>query len=187
MKSFRARALRPYAMRGLIEKSEKIEKTEFNGNLLTLYEHSMTFIKRYCDLLKYKPKKRNGSVPEEPIEARKNFHLYAVREAVINALIHRDLALREGRTRILIFDDSIEIINPRRTNGFVPPASKAIRYGITQRLNPQIAAIFKRREYGMNVPRGGLPMILKQSQLFAGIRAEIYTRNDEFKLKMYGI
>jgi predicted HTH transcriptional regulator len=119
------------------------------------------------------------------VQARGNYHLYSVREAIANALMHRDLALRDIPTRILIFDNAIEIINPRRTNGFVPPASRAIRYGITQRLNPQIAAIFAKREYGTNVPNGGLPMIVRSSRLFSGQRVEVYTSNDEFKLKIY--
>jgi hypothetical protein len=85
----------------------------------------------------------------------------------------------------MIYDDSIEFINPRRTGGFVPPASRAIRYGVTQRLNPQIAAIFSRAEYGAGLPPGGLPMVLRQTHLFSGRRAEIYTSNDEFKLKLF--
>ena len=85
-----------------------------------------------------------------------------------------------------IYDNAIEFINARRNSGFVPPASPAIRYGITQRLNPQIAAIFGRREYGAGVPRGGLPMVLKQSSIFSGRRAEVFTANDEFRLKIYG-
>jgi hypothetical protein len=85
-----------------------------------------------------------------------------------------------------IYDNSIEFINARRTNGFVPPASRAIRFGITQRINPQIAAIFTRREYCPDVPQGGLPMILKQSERISRRRAEVYTSNDEFKLKIYG-
>ena len=101
--------------------------------------------------------------------------------------MHRDLALREMNTRILIYDDYLEIINPRRTNGFVPPASKAIRYGITQRINPQIASIFSKREYGANLPRGGLPMILRGSQQFSGKKVEIYTSNDEFKIKIHSL
>jgi len=99
--------------------------------------------------------------------------------------MHRDLALRDIRTRINIYDHAIEFVNPRRTNGFSPPASRAIRYGITQRLNPQTSAIFTRREYGINVPHGGLPMILKQSNLFSGRKPEIYIANDEFKVKIY--
>jgi len=100
-------------------------------------------------------------------------------------LMHRDLAMRDIRTRINIYDNAIEFINPRRTNGFSPPASRAIRYGITQRLNPQTAAIFTRREYGINVPHGGLPMVLRQSGQFSGRKPEIYIVNDEFKLKIY--
>lgn len=166
--------------------AQVVEEIELNGNLLSLYESSLHFIKRYCDLLRDKPKK-SVSNKKTPIQARGNYHLYSIREAVANALIHRDLALRDIPTRILIYDNAIEIINPRRTNGFVPPSSRAIRYGITQRLNPQIAAIFTKREYGTNVPRGGLPMLLRQSNAFSGKRAEIYTSNDEFKLKIYGI
>ena len=81
-------------------------------------------------------------------------------------------------------DNSIEFVNPRRTNGFVPPASKAIRFGISQRINLQISSIFRRREYGVKLPQGGLPMILKQSQLFSGKRVELYTSGDQFKLKI---
>ncbi len=162
-----------------------VEKIVLSGNLLSLYESSERFIKRYCDLLREKPKNsRNKAVP---IQGRSSYHLYSVREAVANALIHRDLALRDIPTRILIYDNAVEIINPRRTNGFVPPASRAIRYGITQRLNPQIASIFTKREYGTNVPRGGLPMLLRQSRLFSGQKVEVYTTNDEFKLKIYGV
>ena len=140
---------------------------------------------RYCDLTKDKPKPRLHLV-NAPVAARSSYHTYAIREAVANALVHRDLALRDIKTRIVISDNFIEFINARRTGGFSPPASKAIRYGITQRLNPQIASIFGRREYGTSVPRGGLPMVLKQSERISGKRVEIYTSNDEFKLKIYG-
>lgn len=164
--------------------AQMVERVELEGNLLTLYETSLQFINRYCDLLKFKPKK-TASNGNSPVQARGNYHLYSIREAVANALMHRDLAIREIPTRLLIYDNAIEIINARRTNGFAPPASRAIRYGITQRLNPQIAAIFSRREYGTNVPNGGLPMIIRTSKMFSNQRVEIYTSNDEFKLKIY--
>ncbi|MDQ3634546.1 MAG: putative DNA binding domain-containing protein [Acidobacteriota bacterium] len=169
--------------------SELIEKQIFSGNLLTLYESLIKFTEQYCDLWKHKSKKQTADKEADgqdfiSVNARGNYHIYSVKEAVANILIHRDLALREIDTEIVIYDNSIEFINPRRTNGFSPPASKAIRYGITQRVNPQIAAIFSRREYGINLPRGGLPMILKQSKHFSGKRAELYTTNDKFKLKI---
>jgi ATP-dependent DNA helicase RecG len=166
------------------EHAQIVESAEIKGNLLTIYEAVIRFISRYCDLLKNKQKK-SKSGKSTPVHSRGSYHIYSVREAVANLLMHRDLALREATSRILIYDDAIEFINPRRTNGFTPPASKAIRYGITQRINPQIASIFPKREYGAAIPNGGLPMILRGSRYFSGKKVEIYTSNDEFKLKIH--
>jgi ATP-dependent DNA helicase RecG len=162
-----------------------VEKAELKGNLLTLFESSVGFIKRYGDLWDEKPriKADNGY---SPILARANYSRGVILEAIVNALVHRDLALRDLQTRILVFDNSIEIINPRRTNGFVPPASRAIRYGITQRLNPQIAAIFSNPAYEAHLTKSSLPQLLRDAREFSGRRPEIYTSNDEFRLKIYG-
>jgi ATP-dependent DNA helicase RecG len=165
--------------------AQLIEKAQITGNLLSQYDAIIKFLRRYVDLWTERPR-RSDTVDHPTAKPRANYHADAVAEAVANALIHRDLALREIPTRILIYDDSIEFINPRRTGGFVPPASRAIRYGVTQRLNPQIAAIFAREEYGTSVPAGGLPMILRRSHAFSGRRAEVYTSNDEFKLRIFG-
>lgn len=162
--------------------AQLVETKQVKGNLLYQFEELLRFFDRYCDLVKDPPKR--GDAAEGGRRGR--FHVYAVREAVANLLVHRDFVLRDIPTRINIYDTSIEFVNARRTNGFAPPASRAIRFGITQRLNPQIAAVFGRREYGASVPRGGLPMVLKQSERVSGRRAEIYTSNDEFKLKIYG-
>ncbi|MEJ7622893.1 MAG: RNA-binding domain-containing protein [Pyrinomonadaceae bacterium] len=165
--------------------AQLIEAVEVKGNLLTQYEAVIEFIKRYADLGKERPKRKLELVTDAVARPRGHYHFYSIAEAVINALMHRDLALRDIRTRINIYDNSVEFINPRRTNGFSPPASRAIRYGITQRLNPQISAIFTRREYGINAPHGGLPMILRQSTRFSDRKPEIYLTGDEFKLKIY--
>jgi len=165
--------------------AQLIEAVEVKGNLLTQYESILEFLKRYIDLGKDKPRRKLSLVGDSVAKPRGNYHYYSISEAVINALIHRDIALRDIRTRINIYDSAIEFVNPRRTIGFSPPAYRAIRYGITQRLNPQIASIFTRREYGITAPHGGLPMILRQSTRHADRRPEIYIANDEFKLKIY--
>ena len=165
--------------------AQLVERQEIRGNLLHQFEGILAFVQRYCDLVKDKPK-RTASAVDSSVVARSNYHVYAVREAIANLLVHRDFVLRDVLSRINIYENSIEFVNGRRTNGFVPPASRAIRFGITQRLNPQISSVFARREYGANVPRGGLPMVLKQSERISGKRAEVYTSNDEFKLKIYG-
>ena len=167
--------------------SPVIERVTISGNLLTLYDSSLRFIKRYCDLWESRPKTFSPAADESPIAARANYHHAAVVEAVSNLLVHRDLALRDLTTRIHIFDHSLELINPRRTGGFSPVAQKAIRYGVPQRLNPQTAAVFSSRAYGLNLPPGGLPMLLRESRLFSSRRSELLAINDEFRLRLHGI
>ncbi len=168
---------------GKDDTAEVVERVIFSGNLLTLNDRLNEFVERYCDLRKFKSK-RSPTVEDSPVNPRGNYHIYSIREAIANLLTHRDLAIRDIESRVSVFDGAIEFTNPRRTNGFVPPASKAIKFGITQRINPQIASIFLRREYGAKLPQGGLPMILKQSQIFSGKRVEVLTRSDQFQLRI---
>jgi ATP-dependent DNA helicase RecG len=168
--------------------SPVVERVSISGNLLTIYEAIMRFVVRYCDLWDARPKSfPAGEVEDSPVAARSNYHRGAVSEAVSNLLIHRDLALREPGTRLNIFDHSIELINPRRTAGFSPVAQKAIRYGLPQRLNPQLAAISSSPAYGLKLQLGGLPMLLRASRLFSNRRTDLNAINDEFRVRLHGI
>lgn len=164
----------------------EIERVQLTGNLGTLYDAALRFIARYCDLWDERPRSFPGAAaPDAPVAARGNYHRGVVREAVTNALAHRDLSLREHATRIHVFDHSLEILNPRRTNGFGPAPQRAIRYGVPQRLNPQIAAIFSSPAYDLQLASGGLPLLLRTARLFSNRRAEIHAFNDEFRLRIY--
>ena len=167
--------------------SPVIERVSITGQLLTLYESMLRFIGRYCDLWDTRPRNfAAADVEDSPVAARANYHRGSVSEGVCNLLIHRDLALRDQSTRLNIFDHSIELINPRRTTGFAPFAQKAIRYGVPQRLNPQTAAMFSSPNYGLKLPQGGLPVLLRASRLFSSRPTEIIAINDEFRLRLHG-
>jgi ATP-dependent DNA helicase RecG len=175
---------------GETTQAEVVERVILTGNLHTLYEAALRFVSRYADLWEARPRRNFPEAEAQdaaPVVARSNYHRGAVSEGVTNALIHRDLALRDIPTRLHIFDRSIEIINPRRTNGFAPLAQKAIRYGIPQRLNPQMAAIFSSPAYGLALAHGGLPVLLRAARTFSGQRPELRAFNDEFRLRLYGI
>jgi ATP-dependent DNA helicase RecG len=164
-----------------------VEGLKLRGNLSTLYESALRFISRYCDLWDARPRvSRTVDVDESPVAPRANYHREALQEAVANMLVHRDLALRDQPTRLNIFDRTIELVNPRRTVGFSPVAQKAIRYGLPERLNPQISAVFSSSAYALDLPTGGLPMLLRESRLFSGKRSETYAFNDEFRLRLHG-
>ncbi|HEX8180782.1 MAG TPA: RNA-binding domain-containing protein [Pyrinomonadaceae bacterium] len=167
----------------------EVERAQLVGNLHTLYESALRFVRRYCDLWDARPRRLLAaeSTMDEPVAARANYQRGALAEAIANALVHRDLALRDTPTRLHVFDRAIEIINARRTVGFMPAAQRAIRYGVPQRINPQTHALFASPAYGLDLAPGGLPMLLRQARLFSARRPDINATNDEFRVRLYGI
>ena len=164
-----------------------IERVELKGSLATVYEGASRFTTRYCDLWDTRPTVTRSSANDAPVPARANYHRGVVVEAISNAIIHRDLALRDITTRLNVFDRSIEIVNPRRSAGFAPTALKAIRYGMPERLNAQVAAIFSNSAYGLTLPSGGLPMLLREARRFSNRLPDIAAFNDEFRLRLHGV
>lgn len=165
-----------------------IERAKIVGNLLTVFERLVEFVNRYCDLRDQRPKGLIETVDENsPVPARANYQRSVVLEGITNLLAHRDLALRELPSRIHIFDHSLEIVNPRRSSGFSPVAQKSIRFGLPQKLNPQIASVLVSSAYGLKISQRGLPQLLLESKRFSGKRAEMVSFNDEFRLRIYGL
>lgn len=173
-----------------------VEQGTVRGNMPVLYGESLRFIQRYTDLWDVRPTRRTSdeeTVEIAPVRPRANYPRRVVMEALANALVHRDLAIRDRPTQIHLFESSIEISNARRSGGFAERAARAIRFGIPQRINPQLAAIFTNPAYDMRLPDDGeaglrgLPMILREAQKWGGRKAEIYLDNDRFRLKIYGV
>ncbi|HEX3086234.1 MAG TPA: RNA-binding domain-containing protein [Pyrinomonadaceae bacterium] len=162
-----------------------IERLELHGNLATLYESAQGFVRRYCDLWDTRPSR--VAAEAAPVVARANYHRGVIGEAIANALIHRDLVVRDVTTRLHIFDHAIEIVNPRRSAGFAPQALKSIRFGVQQRLNPRTSSVFSNSAYGLQLVRGGLPAMLRAARAFSNRLPEIVAFNDEFRLRIHGV
>lgn len=78
-----------------------------------------------------------------------------LREAVLNALAHRDYRMA-SQTRIFVYDDRVEVANPGELLNRLTLDS--IRFGISQRRNPRIAGLLarahsaRREHLGVGVP-----------------------------------
>jgi ATP-dependent DNA helicase RecG len=167
--------------------SPVIERVKFSGNLVSVYEGLMRFIRRYSDLSEVRPKNGALIADESPVPARASYHRGVVAEAIANMLAHRDLALRDLPSRLHVFDHSLEFVNSRRSVGFSPVAQKAIRYGMPERLNPRLAAVLTNYAYGLKLTLQGLPALLREAKRFSNRKAEIVSFNDEFRLRLYGV
>ena len=163
-------------------------RVELAGNLHTLFESAVRFVERYCDLWDKRPRVharvtrswRRPSRRAPTTTAGRCMKRWRTRSCTATS------RCASVTTRLNVFDKSIEITNPRRTAGFAPAMQRAIRYGIPQRLNPQTAAVFASPAYGLALPTGGLPMLLRESRLFSGRKSEVHAVNDEFRVRLYG-
>ena len=116
-----------------VSKSEFKDRREFGGSLLK----QMTTAYEFIDLLN---KTRSEFTGLDRIDYR-DYPEEALREALLNSLIHRDYSF-SGSTLINIYDDRIEFVS---IGGLVKGISiNDITLGISQTRNERLAAVFYR-------------------------------------------
>ena len=122
------------------------DRTEFSGSLLQQLEEAFQFIDRcnrtYAKVVGLK----RVDIRDYPVEA--------IREALLNAIVHRDYSY-SGSTLISVFDDRIEIL----TLGGLPKgiAESDMMMGVSVLRNKKLADIFYRlnliEAYGTGMPK----------------------------------
>jgi ATP-dependent DNA helicase RecG len=120
-----------------IEKVNVLDRKDFNSDIVSSVENAMVFLKQHLRLAyEFTGATRRKEVPEIPHDA--------LREAVINAVIHRDYFERGANVMVEIFDDRVEITNP----GGLPKGLKPEEFGTKSVLrNPLLADLFHRAGY----------------------------------------
>lgn len=123
-------------------------REDLEGNLGALLDQAQAFVAANtqgpADLL------RPGELqPEYPVDA--------VREALVNALVHRDLRL-SGRVALRIFDDRLEISSPGGLPAPLPLDELAQQGGLSLPRNPLLASLARGLGLALHVGRG-LPVI----------------------------
>ncbi len=119
------------------ERVDILDRKDFNEDLLLNIDQAMIFLKRHLSL-RYEitgaPRRKEVlEIPEK-----------ALREAVINAVAHRDYFERGANVMVEIFDDRVEISNPGGlVKGLTPE-----NFGKKSILrNPSIASLLHRIDY----------------------------------------
>lgn len=118
------------------EKIDISDRKEFKGDLISNIEDSINFVRSH---LKVKIKiegSRREEVPEIPI--------VALREAIVNAVAHRDYFEKGANIMIEIFNDRVVFTNP----GGLPKGFPKGGFGtISLSRNPTIASLLLRAKY----------------------------------------
>jgi ATP-dependent DNA helicase RecG len=164
-----------------------VERAEFFGNIGSLFENGLAFIKRYVDLWEERPTRAmlgQQAGLGDPVPGRSNYPRAAVAEALTNLLVHRNYSAIGQPSRVLIFDDRLELVNPFRND---EGSKKSIEYGVAAKPNPRLHDIFTSPEYGLERIRRGLPALRRTHFAFSRRDAKISCVADEFRLELRGI
>ena len=116
-----------------IEKVDIIDRKDFEGDLISQVENSMEFIKRNTRLAYKIEDLEREEIPEYPVKA--------LREALLNAIMHRDYFSSGGNVQIDIYDDRLTITN---IGGLMKPLTIETFGKVAIRRNPLIADLFHR-------------------------------------------
>jgi len=101
-----------------------------------------------------------------------------LREAVVNALAHRDYAIMSN-IRIFIFDDRVEIISPGKLPNTV--TIENIRYGIHAERNPVIISYLSK--FGKMTQIGtGIPRMISLAKKATGREPDFEENEGQFKV-----
>ena len=117
-------------------KVDILDKKTFEFDIITNIDNSLSFLKRHLNVsfeIKEQQRKEKLEIPE-----------VVLREAVINAVAHRDYFEKGANVMIELFDNRLEISNP----GGLPKGLKVEDFGKrTLARNPLIAALLNRAKY----------------------------------------
>ncbi len=83
-----------------------IDRKEYTGDLFSQVEHTMQFLLNHINL--------HGEIGPDHIRRVDHYEIPtdALREAVLNAVIHRDYSMQGSDIKVAVFDSRIEIVSP---------------------------------------------------------------------------
>jgi ATP-dependent DNA helicase RecG len=117
------------------ERIHIFDRQDIQNDLLTQFNGALFFLKKHLNRRSEIRGVNREDIYEIPIEA--------LREAVANAIIHRDYAMRGTSLMVEVYDDRVEIINP----GGLPAGLDKKDFGkISVRRNERIADLFFRMD-----------------------------------------
>ena len=118
------------------DRSGILDRKDFNEDIISNIENAVNFILQYLPLryeIKELRRKEYYEIPES-----------AIREAVVNAVIHRDYFEKGANVQINVFDSKIEIINP---GGLVEGLKKKDFGKKSMSRNPLLLSILSKTEF----------------------------------------
>lgn len=160
---------------GLEAGEEIIDRQEVLGRLPQIIEAAESFVLR------------NTRLSTRIIGARQlDFHQYprpAIREAIINAVAHRDYSLSGSQVRVFIFDNRLEVYSPGRLPNGVTLDN--IRTHFSKPRNEIIARALLNLGY-VNILGSGIPRMIRLMREHSGREPDLELCDELFLVRLWG-
>jgi len=154
--------------------SEKLyNKQNIEGNLDYQIDTATAIIKNNLKTpseIKGNQRVENNSYPEK-----------VFRELIVNACCHRNYSIYGSKTRIMLFDDRLEVISPGKLPNTV--TIEKLKAGVSYAVNPVIVKFMENLNYIDKLGRG-LPMVHQEARKL-GKEVVFEEFGEEFKVKLY--
>jgi len=156
------------------------DRRDVRDDLLTQFNEAMAFVMKHLNVRSEIRGVNRYDIYEVPLEV--------MREAVVNALMHRDYSVTGTQISVEVFDDRVEIINP----GGLPKGLPKEKFGVLSiRRNEIIADLFFRmhkvERLGMGIQK--MREVMRDAELREpefdtnGFFRAIFYRSPEFSMR----
>ncbi len=144
------------------------DRLDVRDDLLTQFNEAIFFIKKHLNIRSEIKGVNREDIYEIPIEA--------LREAVVNAIMHRDYSVRGTSLTVEVYDDRVEITNP----GGLPKGLTRDSFGsVSIRRNELIADLFYRLDKVERIGMGIQQM--KEAMALAGLKEPVFEMDGFFR------
>jgi len=148
------------------------DRRDVRDDLLTQHREAVAFLQKHLNIRTEIRGFDRRDIYEIPLEV--------LREAVVNALMHRDYSIRGTQVFVEIYDDRVEIVNP----GGLPKGLSVQELGtVSVRRNEIIADLFSRLHM---VERTGMGIRkMKEAMVAAGLREPTFKPDGFFRAVLH--
>lgn len=158
-----------------ITRNEIVDQKDIESTLIVAVDEAIAFIHRHTNLsAKFTGGARRIDIPQFPPEA--------IREAVVNAIVHADYAMNGGSIQIAVFSNRIEITNPGGL-AFGQSMENALS-GVSRMRNRLIGRIFREIKI-IELLGTGLQRILEAYQEYPECQPVIEEMNNHFRVILF--
>ncbi len=153
---------------------ELIDRKQIVGNLPDIVEQALVVIKNNIKT----PSTIVGAVREE----KEIYPTVVLREALVNAVVHRNYSIIGSKIRVLMFSDRIEFHSPGKLPNTV--TIDKMKIGVSYARNPFLVKYMENLRYIDQLGRG-IPMIIKNMKNLGAKEPELKEIGEEFILIIY--